>query len=208
MNLNNKMTRIIAVLLGIVAVSVMTGIHADEATDYTKPLRVEYQRPGFDFSNYRSLLINELDVSHTKILSPPWKADKPFTWKVPDESLEALQAAFRESMHDQISENDGYPIVVEPDPGVMEVSVRIVSFMPYADRKEKVTTRGSGEMVIHVELRDAQNEELLGIYEGPQEVGQSYQPNSDFSRQKNLKALFDSWGRRLRQLLDGDYVRN
>jgi len=207
MAVTNKKTRVIAILSGIVAVGTMAGLQADEATPYAKPLRAEYQRPGIDYTQYRALLINDLDVSDTKILPPPWKADKPFKWKVPEKSLEALQVAFRESMRDQISANNGYPIVTEPGPGVMEVSVRIVSFMPYADRKEKVTTRGSGEMVIHVELRDAQNEELLGIYEGPQEVGQSYQPNSDFSRQKNLKALFDSWGRRMRQALDGDYTR-
>jgi|GEM_PF-1014564 len=207
MAVTNKKTRVIAMLSGIVAVGTMTGLQADETAPYVKPLRVEYQRPGIDYTQYRALLINDLDVSNTKILPPPWKADKPFKWKVPEKSLAALQSAFRESMRDQISVNDGYPIVTEPGPGVMEVTVRIVSFMPYAGRKEKVTTRGSGEMVIHVELRDAQNEELLGIYEGPQEVGQSYQPNSDLSRQENLKTLFDSWGLRLRQALDGDYNR-
>jgi hypothetical protein len=59
-------------------------------------------------------------------------------------------------------------------------------------------------MIIHVETRDSQTGELLGMYEGPQEVGKEYQKNTDFTKQKNVKMLFDSWGRRVRLALDGD----
>jgi hypothetical protein len=195
-------------LASIVVASVMTGVYAEEVADYAEPLNLEYQRPGLDFAQFHSLLINDLDVSNAKIVPPPWKADKPFKWKVADKNIKALQAAFQESMRDGISANDGYPIVAEPGPGVMEVSVRIVSFMPYAERKERVSTRGAGEMRIHVELRDAQSEELLAIYEGPQEVGQKFRPNSDLTRQQDLKMLFDIWGRRIRESMDKDHGRN
>jgi hypothetical protein len=62
-------------------------------------------------------------------------------------------------------------------------------------------------MRIHAETRDAQTGELLGIYEGSQEVGKHYQPNTDFTREKNLKTLFDSWGRRIRIAMDEDHGR-
>jgi hypothetical protein len=199
---NNKTIRVVALLVGVAMACAMVGLHAQEGDQFAKPMKVDYKNPGINFSQYDSLLINDLDVSNTKIVPPPWKADKPFKWEVSAKNVTALQAAFRESMHDQISANDGYPIVTEPGPGVMEISVRIVSFMPYADRKEEVTTRGSGEMRIHVETRDAQSEELIAIYEGPQEVGQDYGPNSDFARQENLKALFDFWGQRIRIAMD------
>jgi len=199
---NNKTIRVVALMAGVAMAFAMVGLHAQEGGQFAKPLKVDYKNPGIDFSQYDSLLINELDVSNTKIVPPPWKADKPFKWEVSEKNITALQAAFSESMHDQISANGGYPIVTEPGPGVMEISVRIVSFMPYADRDEKVTTRGSGEMRIHVETRDAQSEELIAMYEGAQEVGGDYGPNSDFARQENLKALFDFWGQRIRIAMD------
>lgn len=202
---NNNKTRVIAMVACIVAGIAMTGIHAQELA---RPLKVEYERPGNDYAQFHSLRINDLDVSNTKIVPPPWKADKPFKWQVSDRNIGALQAAFHESMRDQVSANDGYPIVAEPGPGVMEISVRIVSFMPYAERKEKVTTRGSGEMRIHVEVRDAQSDELLAMHEGPQEVGREYRTNSDFTRHENLKALFDFWGRRIRVAMDKAHGRN
>jgi hypothetical protein len=199
---NNKTIHIVALLAGVAMVFAMVGLHAQESANFAKPLKVDYKNSEINFSQYDSLLINDLDVSNTKIVPPPWKEDQPFKWEVSEKNVTALQSAFRESMHDQISANDGYPIVTESGPGVMEISVRIVSFMPYADRKEKVTTRGSGEMRIHVEVRDAQSEELIAIHEGAQEVGQDYGPNSDFARQGNLKALFDFWGQRIRIAMD------
>ncbi len=202
MNSNYKKIYSVALLAGVAMAFAMVGLHAQENANFAKPLKVDYKNPGIDISRYDALLIDDLDVSNTKIVPPPWKADKPFKWEVSAKNVTALQAAFRESMHDQISANGGYPIVTESGPGVMEISVRIVSFMPYADRNEKVTTRGSGEMRIHVETRDAQSNELIAIYEGPQEVGQDYGLNSDFSRQENLKALFDFWGQRIRIAMD------
>ena len=204
MVVKNKMNRIVTLLVSVIAISAMTGIQAQEGTDSGQRLKVEYERPGMDYTQYNALLINDLDVSNAKIVPPPWKADKdkPFEWEVSEQNARALQAAFLESMRDQISANNGYPIVTEPAPGVLEIYLRIVSFMPYADRDEKVTTRGSGEMRSHVEMRDALSGELIASYEGPQEVGQDYRTNSDFSRQENLKALFDTWGQRIRAALD------
>ena len=48
------------------------------------------------------------------------------------------------SMTEQISGNGGYAVVTEPGPGVMELYLKVVSFMPWAERKERVTTKGSG----------------------------------------------------------------
>ena len=60
-------------------------------------------------------------------------------------------------------------------------------------------------MRIHAETRDAQTGELLGIFEGAQEVGKDYQKNTDFARMENVNKLFDSWGRRVRIAMDEDH---
>jgi len=203
-----KIISAVVMLAGIFVGSTMTGVHAQEGAAAVKPLNVEYMRPGTNYKRFHALLINDLDVSNTKIVPPPWKTDQPFRWEISEKNIGALQAAFRNSMRDQITADGGYPIVAEAGPGVMEINLRIVSFMPYAERGEKVTTRGSGEMRIHVEVRDARSGELLAMHEGAQEVGQDYGPNSDFARQENLQGLFDTWGRRIRAVMDKDHGRN
>ena len=166
------------------------------------PLKVEYIRADIDYSQYDKLMLDDVDVSNTRIISPPWRETEPYDWKITPESTAALQAAFRAAMTEQVSGNDGHPLVEKSGPGVMEMRIRIISFMPYADRNEKVTTRGSGEMQIQVALRDATTNELIAMYEGTQEVGQNYQVNSDLTRQKNLQELFNVWGQRVRAFLD------
>ena len=209
MGFNNKTKRVLAVILGLIGAGQLAGASAEDIAKFAAPLSVEYERPpGVDYSQYDKLIINDLDISDTKILPPPWAADKPFKWKVSDRNVAALQKEFHASMVDQVSGNNGYDIVAEPEEGAIEMTLTIISFMPYAERKEKVVTKGSGEMHISVEVRDALSGQLLAIYEGTQEVGKDYNENTDFSRQENLKKLFDSWGARLRIALDEDHGRN
>ncbi len=188
---------------GLIVGCLIGTVSADELASFSAPLKVEYERSDADFSQFDKLLISDLDLSETLIVPPPWLAETAFEWEVSADNAAHLNAEFLASMQDQISGNGGYEIVDAPGPGVMQLSVRVVSFMPYAERTDKkATTKGSGEMNIHVETRDSQTGELLGIYEGPQEVGKDYQKNTDFTKQQNVKMLFDSWGRRVRLALD------
>ncbi|MFW2404688.1 MAG: DUF3313 family protein [Gammaproteobacteria bacterium] len=205
----NYSQRILAMAFALAAACFVTGAIADDVAEFAAPLKVEYERPpGVDFSQYDKLIVNDLDVDETKIVPPPWTEGETFKWKISERNVGALQSEFHESMQDQISGNGGYPIVSEHEEGSLELTVSIVSFMPYAQRKDKVITKGSGEMQISAELRDGQNGQLLAIYEGPQEVGSDYNENTDFTRATNLKKLFDSWGRRVRLALDEDHANN
>ena len=191
MNKNNS-KRIFAAMLGLAFAGTMVAV-ADDVAEFAAPLRVEYERPpGVDFSAYDKLIINDLDVTETKIVPPPWTEGQTFKWNISERNVGALLSEFQESMEEQISGNDGYPIVTEHVEGSLELTVRIVSFMPYAERKEDVITKGSGEMQISAVLRDGQTGQLLAIYEGPQEVGSEYNENTDFTRAKNLKKLWIS----------------
>ena len=206
-NEKNKIGWLVAIVFGVIGSGATMGTAAfadDEVANFAAQLNVEYERPGVDFEDYDKLIINDLDVDNTKIVPPPWTEGQTFNWEISDRNVAALQKEFHASMTEQISGSGGYEIVTEPDDGTMELTLTIVSFMPYAERKEKVITKGSGEMQISVQVRDAKTGVLLGIYEGPQEVGKDYDENTDFAREQNLKKLFDSWGRRVRIAMDED----
>ena len=85
------------------------------------------------------------------------------------------------------------------------LAIAIVSLTPYALPDEKVVTKGSGELTMQVELRDALSRELLAIYEGDQPVGEEYQENTALSAEHNVKALFATWGKKVRDALDEDH---
>jgi hypothetical protein len=202
---DNKSMRAVVATLSLLSIAFLTAASAEEdAAKFAAPLHAEYERPGVDWSKYDKLIINDLDVSRTKIVPPPWKDQKAFRWEVSEKNVAALQKEYRKSMEEQVSGDDGYQIVTEPGDGVLDLTFEILSFMPYADRDEKVLTKGSGEMHINVMVRDARTGQLLAIMEGPQEVGNNYDENTDFSRRTNVKMLFDSWGARVRIAMEKD----
>ena len=204
MSFNHKPKRMLAAILGLSSMAFLTGAGAEDVANFAAPLNAEYERPGVDWSKYSKLIITDLDVSRTKIIPPPWKDQQAFRWEVSEKNAAALQKEYHKSMEEQISGNDGFEIVTEPGDGVLDLTLEILSFMPYADRDEDVLTKGSGEMHINVMVRDSQTGHLLAVMEGPQEVGHDYDQNTDFSRQKNVKMLFDSWGARVRIAMDRD----
>lgn len=105
-------------------------------------------------------------------------------------------------MTEEISGNNGFPVVDQPGEGVLILDIEIIYLMPYAERGEKVTTRGFGEMLVQAQLRDGMTGELLAVYEGKQDVGSEYQPNTRLNNENRLRDLFQYWGKRVRGLMD------
>ena len=171
-------------------------------------LKTYYERPGLNLSAYDKILVDPLALSNAKVVPPPWvegKDRQPHKWALNQDDINYTKQAYRAAMQQQLETEGGYAIVAEPGEGVLEIAIAIVSLTPYAQVGEKVITRGSGELTMQVELRDALTRELLAIYEGDQEVGQEYQENTRLSAEHNLQQLFAEWGRKVRDAMDEDH---
>ncbi|WP_439136487.1 DUF3313 family protein, partial [Pseudomaricurvus sp.] len=145
-----------------------------------------------------------------KVIPPVWVEGEdrsPKKWMLQEDSVKAMQEAFRQVITAQVSENGGYTIVDEVEPGTLEITVIVISLTPYAQRNEKVITKGSGELTMQFSLRDARSGKLIAIFEGQEQVGQEYQERSDFSAMKDLNKLFDSWGKRIRRAMDKSHEK-
>lgn len=163
-----------------------------------------FASPIISLSGYKKVYIQDLDLSHTKIISPPWVDKESFEWKVKDSNRAHLKERFRKSVEAGLTENNGrYEIVNKDGKGVLIVDVEIISFMPYASQKDtEATTKGTGEFHLSVHLRDGESRSLIHIFEGTQAIGNDYQPNTAMERAKDAKILFKSWGQSLRKKLD------
>jgi hypothetical protein len=163
-----------------------------------------FASPIISLSGYDKVYVQDLDISHTKIISPPWIDKESFEWKVTDSNRAHLKARFKEGVEKGLTENNGrYEIVEKEGKGVLIVDVEIISFMPYASQEDtETTTKGSGEFHLSVHLRDGKTRSLIHIFEGTQAIGNDYQPNTAMERAKDAKNLFKSWGKTLRKKLD------
>lgn len=179
------------------------GIAFSSAMADVDKLETYYQKPGVNLGNYDKVLLDPISVSNAKVVPPPWAEDgNPRAWALNADDVKHLKQAYRSQMKQQLESDGGYPLVSEPEAGALEVLVMIVNLTPYAKRDEKVVTKGSGELTVQVQLRDAMTRDLLAIYEGEQKVGKEYQENTRLSAQNNLKKVFTEWGETLRYELD------
>ena len=139
------------------------------------------------------------------MIPPPWaegKAGKPRAWKISDNNATFLQGQYYAAMKKQLGELGGYTVVEEPADDALAVEIEIISLTPYAQAKEKVITKGSGEMTFRAEVRDSMTREILVVYEGDTPVGEDYSENTQFSVDQDVGALFEAWGEYLRLALD------
>ncbi len=163
-----------------------------------------FASPIISLSGYEKVHIQDLDLSHTKIISPPWIEKDNFHWKVTEGNRTHLKERFKTAVAAGLTENNGrYEIVEKEGKGVLIVDVSIISFMPYTLKENKeATTKGTGEFHLSVQLRDGKTRSLIHIFEGTVAIGNDYQPNTEMARAQSAKNLFKKWGKGLRKRLD------
>jgi hypothetical protein len=191
-------------LLAVVGFSM--AVNAAEQVDVTvRDLTPYYEKEGVNLADYHSILIDTLGLDHARIVQPPWydgDEKNPKKWTLSNADMKWLRQSYRETMTAEIAGNNGFPVVAEPGEGVLILDIEVVYLMPYAERGEKVTTRGFGEMLVQAQFRDGMTGELLAIFEGKQNVGSEYQQNTRLNNENRLQDLFQYWGQRVRGLMD------
>ena len=175
----------------------------------SQQLEPTWVKPDTDFTKYTKFMVKPLIIDDVNIVRPPWAADDPMEWTIEFESLEAIQAIFRDVMSDVLEADGGYPVVYSEGDDVLEVELEILSIMPYVrpgssgtSGGHEIITLGSGEISGSTELRDSKTRELLLLIEGAREAGDEYKQWSAENNIANLKKLFTSFATRLRSAMD------
>lgn len=179
------------------------------ASAFAQQVEPTWVKEGVEWGQYSKFLVKPLNIDDVKVVRPPWAEDDPREWTLEIESLEAIQAIFRDAMKDVISGNDGYPLVYIDGKDVLEVEVELLSIMPWLrpggdddlDGYE-VKTLGSGEITARVELRDSTTRELLLLIEGDKAVGEKYKQFTTANNVSNVEAMFRRFATRLRNSMD------
>lgn len=166
-------------------------------------------KEGVAWDQYTKFQVKPLNIDDVAVVKPPWAVDDPRDWDIEIESLEAMQAIFRDTMKDVLSGNDGYPLVYVDGKDVLEVDVEILSIMPWmkpgGDEElegYEVKTLGSGEVTARVELRDSRTRELLLLLEGEKAAGEKYKEFTAANNASNVEAMFHAFATRLRNAMD------
>ena len=168
-----------------------------------------YVKPGIDLSGYNKVMVKPLNMDNIEVLKPAWEQDNDEVWSFNPEDRSTIQEWFLDAMQNELETNGGYALVSEPADDVMRIEVELLSITPFvkpgtpaSDGEFKISTLGSGDVVVSAEFRDSTTRELLILIEGERPIGEKYKELSRENHEKNVKGLFAKWGKTVRGALD------
>ena len=171
-----------------------------------------YVKPGIDLSTYSKVLVKPLNMDNIEVLKPVWEEDDSEEWTLEIEDFKVIQEMFMDAMQKELETNGGYPMVSDPAADVLRIEVEILSITPYVkpgtpgnDGDFKTQTLGSGDIVFSAEFRNSETRELLVLLEGERTIGEKYRKLSPENHMKNIKNLFEKWGKKVRESLDKEH---
>lgn len=168
-----------------------------------------YVKPGVDLSTYKRVMVRPLNMDYIEVLKPVWEQDNDEEWSFDPEARALIQEWFLDAMQKELEVEGGYALVGTPADDVIRIEVELLSITPYVkpgtpgnDGKYKISTLGSGDVVVSAEFRDSKTRELLILVEGERTIGDEYKKVNRENNIANVKSLFAKWGKKVRMALD------
>ena len=172
-----------------------------------------YRRPDADFSQYRRLLIRDVDIAFTR----GWErqqnsATRTWTQEDSERIRHDLRELFAEVAKKELQTRGGYELVTQPGPDVLEVRPSIVDLYiaaPDTSRTEpgivRRYTTDAGRMTLIAELRDSMSGEILARAFDKREAmhSQQWEWTTSVTNSQKARIAIASWAATLREALDG-----
>ena len=171
-----------------------------------------YQKPGVDFSQYRRLLIRDLDIAFSR----GWERNQESAtrnWSSEDSERikRELAALFAKTVRRELETEGGYEIVDEPGQDVLEIRPSIVDLYinaPDLSRTEpgivRRYTTDAGRMTLIAELRDSISGELLArAYDKREDMRSTFwEWTTSVTNSQKAQLAISIWADALRDALD------
>ena len=177
----------------------------------SKQLDHVYKLPGADFSGYKRVRLDPIEVEFDKNWKPNDSERSP-SRRLTNDDLEKIKKAlaeeFRKVFTEELTKN-GYQVVTEDDDDVLRVSAAIVNL--YINAPEKMSagrsrtyTTSSGHMTLVVELRDSVTGKLMAravdSVQG-RDTG-NFQITNSVTNMSSARTALSKWARVLREGMD------
>jgi hypothetical protein len=177
----------------------------------SKQLDHVYKLPGADFSSYKRVRLDPIEVEFDKNWKPNDSQRSP-SRRLTNDDLEKIKKAlaeeFRKVFTEELTEN-GYQVVTEDDDDVLRVSAAIVNLYIIAPDKmsagrSRTYTTSSGHMTLVVELRDSVTGKLMAravdSVQG-RDTG-NFQITNSVTNMSAARTALSKWARVLREGMD------
>lgn len=172
-----------------------------------------YVRPGTDWSKYRTILLEPLNIPIKVRDAAPSGATTRLgeSYVLRDEDIAALQKAYGESMRKALSDGGRYAFVTTAQPDTLIVAAQVIdiklaapiegSRIGYAGRG-RTYSRGGGSIAIAAVLADGASGQVVGEAADRKYPADIWGINNSVTNLSQARTMFTSWGRALRNKLE------
>jgi hypothetical protein len=177
----------------------------------SKQLDHVYKLPGADFSGYKRVRLDPIEVEFDKNWKPNDSERSP-SRRLTNDDLEKIKKAlaeeFRKVFTEELTKN-GYQVVTEDDDDVLRVSAAIINLYINAPDKmsagrSRTYTTSSGHMTLVVELRDSVTGKLMarGVDSVQGRDTGNFQITNSVTNMSSARTALSKWARVLREGMD------
>lgn len=168
--------------------------------------------PGVEFSQYRQLLVEPLDLEEVNIIQPnsrDFTKNTPWTLKPNDKAY--YQERYTEALIKNLVDDGTYITSAQPAANALLLRARILQIAPLASKDDaegrpgmmKVYSEGMGTMTIEMSLYDSLTGKAVAIITDQRQLGRIWEENNRMTNNIQVRMAFDAWLRKLRTELDG-----
>lgn len=167
--------------------------------------------PGAQFSQYKKLFVEQLNLSEVKIRkqsSNNLTNDTP--WELNDADRRYYQERYTEALMNNLIADGTYATAMQAGPDVLTVSAKVVEIAPLGSKDDlkgrptnvKVYSEGMGTMTLEISLYDSVSGKPLAIITDQRDLGRIWEENNRVTNNVQVRLAFNQWMSKLRSELD------
>jgi len=168
--------------------------------------------PGTDFSKYKKILVEQLDMNSVEIVQPSSVGSvHGSAWMLNDADKRYYQTQYTEAVINNLIADGAYITALDPAADTLTIKARVLQIAPLAPKDDiknrpsimKVYTEGAGTMTLEIALHDSTSGQLLGIITDKRDLGRIWEENNRVTNNQQVRIAFNAWLHKLRSELKG-----
>ncbi|MES2673149.1 MAG: DUF3313 family protein [Pseudomonadota bacterium] len=181
------------------------GLSPDTKTHFD----VTFISSAVDFSQYKKLKADNLDLTQVKIINPSAQNTFQEPWQLNDDDRAYYQAKYLVAVQKSLFNSGLYISTTEAGADTLVLKARITQIAPHASKDDlngrpnfmKVYSEGFGRMTVVFEIQDSVSGKLVAMAADEHDLGSIWEENNRAQNNMQIRLAFDFWLNNLRKEL-------
>ena len=165
--------------------------------------------PGIDFSQYKKLIVTDLELDEIDIRQPPPTSKNQSPWRLGEREKRFMREEYTQAVVMNLIADGAYATALDAGDDVLLLRSEITRIAPLVTSASAAAAKtmesynaSNGAMTISMELYDSISRKLVGTIISTRDLGRIWDENSSASVSLQVDLAFKYWLKGLRAQLD------